>query len=106
MDIPDIIRIAKEKNVDAIHPGYGFLSERADFAQACVDNGIIFIGPEPDIVHKMGDKVEARAIAIAAGVPVRVFKKFVSNLDRNFHQNLVSSKSHLSQNFSVIWKIC
>ncbi|CAG5102626.1 Oidioi.mRNA.OKI2018_I69.chr1.g390.t1.cds [Oikopleura dioica] len=70
LDVPDIIRIAKEQNVDAIHPGYGFLSERADFAQACTDNGIKFIGPKPDIVHKMGDKVEARAIAIAAGVPV------------------------------------
>jgi pyruvate carboxylase len=55
--MPDIIRIAKEQNVDAIHPGYGFLSERADFAQLCNDNGIIFIGPSPEIVHKMGDKV-------------------------------------------------
>lgn len=70
LSIPDIIRVAKEQKVDAIHPGYGFLSERADFAQACVDNDIIFIGPKPDVVHKMGDKVEARAIAIAAGVPV------------------------------------
>jgi pyruvate carboxylase len=70
LDVPDIIRICKELIVDAVHPGYGFLSERADFAQACTDNGIKFIGPKPDIVHKMGDKVEARAIAIAAGVPV------------------------------------
>merc|ERR1719284_1655006 len=70
LDVPGIIRIAQEHDVDAIHPGYGFLSERSDFADACVDNGITFIGPPPDIVHKMGDKVEARAIAIAAGVPV------------------------------------
>ena len=57
----------QENDVEAIHPGYGFLSERADFAHACVDAGIRFIGPSPEVVHKMGDKVEARAIAIAAG---------------------------------------
>lgn len=60
----------QENGVDAVHPGYGFLSERADFAQACQDAGIRFIGPSPEVVRKMGDKVEARAIAIAAGVPV------------------------------------
>lgn len=70
LDIPDIIRIAKQEKVDAIHPGYGFLSERADFAKACQDADIKFIGPPPETVHKMGDKVEARQIAIAAGVPV------------------------------------
>lgn len=57
----------QENGVDAVHPGYGFLSERADFAQACQDAGIRFIGPSPEVVRKMGDKVEARAIAIAAG---------------------------------------
>ncbi|XP_073680075.1 pyruvate carboxylase, mitochondrial-like [Garra rufa] len=70
LHIPDIIKVAKENDVDAIHPGYGFLSERADFAQACVDAGVRFIGPTPDVVRKMGDKVEARTIAISAGVPV------------------------------------
>uniref|UniRef100_A0A9J8CH58 Pyruvate carboxylase n=1 Tax=Cyprinus carpio carpio TaxID=630221 RepID=A0A9J8CH58_CYPCA len=70
LHIPDIIKVAKENDVDAIHPGYGFLSERADFAQACVDAGVRFIGPTPDVVRKMGDKVEARSIAISAGVPV------------------------------------
>ncbi|XP_078063375.1 pyruvate carboxylase, mitochondrial-like, partial [Mustelus asterias] len=70
LHIPDIIKVAKENEVDAIHPGYGFLSERADFAQACVDAGVRFIGPSPDVVRRMGDKVEARAIAIEAGVPV------------------------------------
>uniref|UniRef100_A0A4W5MXD5 Pyruvate carboxylase a n=1 Tax=Hucho hucho TaxID=62062 RepID=A0A4W5MXD5_9TELE len=70
LDIPDIIKVAKENDVDAIHPGYGFLSERSDFAQACVDAGVRFIGPSPDVVRKMGDKVEARSIAICAGVPV------------------------------------
>lgn len=53
--------------MDAVHPGYGFLSERADFAQACQDAGVRFIGPSPEVVRKMGDKVEARAIAISAG---------------------------------------
>uniref|UniRef100_A0AAY4BUQ5 Pyruvate carboxylase n=1 Tax=Denticeps clupeoides TaxID=299321 RepID=A0AAY4BUQ5_9TELE len=70
LHIPDIIRVAKENNVDAIHPGYGFLSERSDFAQACADAGVRFIGPSPEVVRKMGDKVEARALAIQAGVPV------------------------------------
>lgn len=58
---------SQENNVDAIHPGYGFLSERADFAQACAEAGVRFIGPSPEVVRKMGDKVEARALAIQAG---------------------------------------
>uniref|UniRef100_A0AAQ4S1D8 Pyruvate carboxylase n=1 Tax=Gasterosteus aculeatus aculeatus TaxID=481459 RepID=A0AAQ4S1D8_GASAC len=70
LDIPNIIQVAKDNNVDAIHPGYGFLSERSDFAQACSDAGVRFIGPSPETVRKMGDKVEARSLAISAGVPV------------------------------------
>lgn len=70
LNIPEIIQIAKENHVDAIHPGYGFLSERADFAQSCIDNGIRFIGPSPKVMSQMGDKVEARKTAIAAGVTV------------------------------------
>ncbi|XP_029466972.1 pyruvate carboxylase, mitochondrial isoform X3 [Rhinatrema bivittatum] len=70
LHIPDIIKVAKDNEVDAVHPGYGFLSERSDFAQACNDAGVRFIGPTPEVVRKMGDKVEARAIAIEAGVPV------------------------------------
>lgn len=57
----------QENNVDAIHPGYGFLSERSDFAQACADAGVRFIGPSPEVVRMMGDKVEARALAMKAG---------------------------------------
>ena len=53
--------------MDAIHPGYGFLSERSDFAQACADAGVMFVGPSPETVRKMGDKVEARSLAISAG---------------------------------------
>jgi len=67
---PEIIKIAEQQGIDAIHPGYGFLSENAHFAKAVEDADIMFIGPHPHIVHQMGDKVEARKIAIAAGVPV------------------------------------
>lgn len=70
LNIPEIIHIAKEHGVDAIHPGYGFLSERADFAQSVLDAGIRFIGPSPEVVRRMGDKVEAREAAIEAGVQV------------------------------------
>ncbi|XP_046982316.1 pyruvate carboxylase, mitochondrial isoform X2 [Schistocerca americana] len=70
LNIPEIIRIAKENDVDAIHPGYGFLSERSDFAQACIDAGLRFIGPSPKVVQQMGDKVAARKAAIEAGVAV------------------------------------
>ncbi|XP_041353439.1 pyruvate carboxylase, mitochondrial-like isoform X2 [Gigantopelta aegis] len=70
LNIPEIIHIAQENGVDAVHPGYGFLSERADFAQACLDAGMKFIGPSPEVVRKMGDKVEARDAAVEAGVQV------------------------------------
>ena len=70
LDIDDIIRIAKEAKVDAIHPGYGFLSENPDFADACAANGILFIGPKPEVMRTLGNKVAARNAAIAAGVPV------------------------------------
>nr|CAI5865068.1 unnamed protein product [Callosobruchus analis] len=70
LNIPEIIKICKDNGIDAVHPGYGFLSERADFAQAVIDAGLRFIGPAPDVVHKMGDKVAAREAAIAAGVPI------------------------------------
>lgn len=70
LNIPEIIKIAKENGVDAIHPGYGFLSERGDFAKACARNGIKFIGPSPDVMYKMGNKTEARKAAIDAGVRI------------------------------------
>ena len=57
LSIPEIIRVAKENDVDAIHPGYGFLSERSDFAEAVINAGIRFIGPSPKVVQQMGDKV-------------------------------------------------
>ena len=70
LDIDDIIRIAKEAHVDAIHPGYGFLSENPDFAEACAKAGIIFIGPKPEVMRLLGNKVSARELAVKAGVPV------------------------------------
>lgn len=70
LDIKYIINLAKRKGVDAIHPGYGFLSENADFARACEENGIIFIGPPSDVLEKMGSKLNAKAIAAACNVPV------------------------------------
>lgn len=70
LDIPDIIRIAKQAKVDAIHPGYGFLSENPEFAEACAVAGIRFIGPKPEVMRTLGNKVAARNAAVAAGVPV------------------------------------
>ncbi|XP_076758922.1 pyruvate carboxylase isoform X1 [Xylocopa sonorina] len=70
LNIPEIIRVAQENNVDAIHPGYGFLSERSDFAEAVINAGIRFIGPSPKVVQQMGDKVAARQAAIEAKVPI------------------------------------
>lgn len=65
-----IIEVAKKANVDAIHPGYGFLSENAAFSKKCSDNNIKFIGPSPEVINQMGDKIQARLRMIAAGVPV------------------------------------
>ena len=67
--IDEIVALAKRKGVDAIHPGYGFLSENADFAKACEEAGIIFIGPPSEVLGKMGDKLSAKEMALACGVP-------------------------------------
>lgn len=70
LDIEEIIGIAKLHNVDAIHPGYGFLSENVEFARRCREEQIIFVGPTPEIMEKLGDKVAAKNNAVAAGLPV------------------------------------
>lgn len=70
LNIKEIIRIAKQHNVDAIHPGYGFLSENPAFAKACRNNGIIFIGPRTQTLKALGDKISARKLALKAGIRV------------------------------------
>jgi pyruvate carboxylase len=76
LDIDEIIDVAVKKNVDAIHPGYGFLSENKEFAQKCKDHGIIFIGPEPEVMGQLGDKVAAKEVAVRCNVPIIESSKF------------------------------
>ena len=70
LDIAGLVALAKEKDVDAIHPGYGFLSENPAFARACQKAGITFIGPTPELLELLGDKTAAKRLANSAGVPV------------------------------------
>ena len=70
LSIPEIIRVAKASGADAIHPGYGLLSENPDFVDACDQAGITFIGPKAETMRQLGDKASARRVAMAAGVPV------------------------------------
>lgn len=70
LNIERIIKTAKKAKADAIHPGYGLLSENSRFAERCKQENIVFIGPSPDIIAKMGSKIEARKAMEAAGVPV------------------------------------
>jgi len=65
-----IIEVAKKAGAEAVHPGYGFLAENADFAQACLDAGVTFAGPTPESIRLMGDKVQARRVMRDAGLPV------------------------------------
>lgn len=70
LDIEEIISVAKHHDVDAIHPGYGFLSENVQFATRCREEGIIFVGPDPEVMKQLGDKVQAKQNAVAAGLPI------------------------------------
>lgn len=70
LDIEEIIRVAKKNNIDAIHPGYGFLSENVTFARRCIDEGILFVGPSPEVMEQLGDKVASKKVARACNVPV------------------------------------
>ncbi len=70
LDIEEIIRVAKREDIDMIHPGYGFLSENVTFAKRCREEGIVFVGPDPEIMEQLGDKIAAKKVAIEAGVPI------------------------------------
>ncbi|MTI19573.1 ATP-grasp domain-containing protein, partial [Fulvivirga sp. RKSG066] len=70
LDIEEIIAVAKRNGAEAIHPGYGFLSENVKLARRCREEGLVFVGPQPEVMEKLGDKVEAKKIAIAAKVPI------------------------------------
>ena len=70
LTIEEMIRVAKDAGCDAVHPGYGFLSENPEFAEACAENGITFVGPTPDVMRSLGNKVSAREMAVKAGTPV------------------------------------
>jgi pyruvate carboxylase len=70
LDIEEIIRVAKREEIDMIHPGYGFLSENVTFARRCCEEGIVFVGPDAEIMEQLGDKIAAKKVAIEAGVPI------------------------------------
>ncbi len=81
LDMDEIIRVATCEGVDAIHPGYGFLSENSEFARKCQENDIIFIGPDPEVMDQLGDKIAAKKIAKKCGVPIiESSKKKLSSL--------------------------
>src|SRR5690606_7615054 len=70
LSIDEVIRVARLSGADAVHPGYGLLSESPEFAEACAAHGLVFIGPEPETMRRLGNKVAARNLAIEVGVPV------------------------------------
>jgi pyruvate carboxylase len=87
LDSDEIVELAKAKNVDAIHPGYGFLSENSDFARKCAENDIVFIGPDPDIMDALGDKITAKKIAEKCKVPIiESSKKDLVSLEVAIHE--------------------
>ncbi|NNM16060.1 MAG: ATP-grasp domain-containing protein, partial [Bacteroidia bacterium] len=82
LDIEEILRTAKEAGADAIHPGYGFLSENVQFAKRCEEEGIIFVGPNYKVMQQLGDKITSKKVAVECGVPViEDNKQALTNVD-------------------------
>ena len=98
LDIDAIIALARDHEVDAIHPGYGFLSENPKFAQACKDAGIIFVGPRVEVLEQLGDKLAARRLAKIAKVPI------LSGSDDPVNDKAAAQKLAASLGFPVIVK--
>ena len=82
LDIEQIIAVARDRGCGAIHPGYGFLAENADFAAACEAAGIVFVGPSPDVLRLFGDKIKARDLAAANGLPVLPASAVIADADQ------------------------
>src|SRR5690348_4422081 len=95
LDGEQLVAVARDAGCDAIHPGYGFLSENAWFARRCADAGLTFVGPRPEILDLFGDKVQARALAERCGVPVLAGTSNPASLDdaREFLSSLGDSAS-------------
>jgi len=98
LDYSVIISIAKKASCDAIHPGYGFLSENADFARACAENGLIFIGPKPEHIDLFGDKMASKVAMKAVGVPV------LEGTDEPIEDKKIGAKIATEIGFPVIIK--
>ena len=98
IDIRAIINLAKEKKVDAIHPGYGFLSENVDFARACLEAGIEFVGPAPESMERLGDKVAAKKLARSVGVPL------IEDSDQDISDPNVAARAAAAIGYPVIIK--
>ena len=116
LDSSQIIKIAKKFEADAIHPGYGFLSENASFAKKCNDENIIFVGPDPDSIELMGDKDKARGLVKELGIPLLPGYENTNDKDsklikeakkhkRNYHlgKNMLLSQVKLAGNFFNLW---
>ena len=98
IDIKAIIKLAQDKKVDAIHPGYGFLSENVDFARACLEAGIEFVGPAPESMDQLGDKVAAKQLARKVGVPL------IEDSDQNIRDPEVAAREAARIGYPVIIK--
>ena len=102
LNIDRIIRVALACGADAVHPGYGFLSENADFARRCAEAGLVFIGPRPETIDAMGDKISARRKMIEAGVPVMKGKTSLGELDLVLKSGSFGSEAFLEKAIEAV----